>query len=64
MESHRYYPVVGPGDKREPDYERVARTLTDAELEEEILGRRGDARYQLVLIQEAERRGQAPPGEE
>lgn len=39
-----------------PDYARVARALPEAELEEEILLKRGDPEYQLALLAELERR--------
>lgn len=50
------YNIVRLHDATDPDYRRVARTLDDAELEDEILGGRGEAAYQLALLAEAERR--------
>lgn len=52
----RHYPIDKPGPDRPPDYSRVIRMLSDAELEDEILGRRGEAAYQLALLAEADRR--------
>jgi hypothetical protein len=54
--SGRVYSVVGPGSDKAPDYERVARALTDADLEEEILSKRGEAAYQAALVAELDRR--------
>lgn len=39
-----------------PDYARVAVSLSDAELEEEILSGRGEPGYKLALVAEHERR--------
>lgn len=44
-----------------PAHERVVRSLSDAELEDEILARRGEADYQAALVAEAERRAATPP---
>lgn len=44
-----------------PDYDRVVRLLTDAELEEEITGKKGEPEYQLALLREADRRAQGGP---
>lgn len=44
-----------------PDYERVVRLLTDAELEDEILGRRGSHDFQAACLKEADRRGEQVP---
>lgn len=50
------YPYVGAEGERPPDYARVVRALDDAELEEEILGKRGEPDYQLALLAEHGRR--------
>lgn len=39
-----------------PNYDRAVRLLDDAELEAEILAKRGEAGYQLALIAEHDRR--------
>lgn len=52
----RYYPVENGKHSEPPNYTRVVRSLTDAELEDEILGRLGTPEFQLALIAEAERR--------
>lgn len=45
----------------DPNYARVARSLSDAELEEEILGRKGEPGYQAALVAELEQRGKTIP---
>jgi len=51
------YPVTYPrGKQKLPDYERVARLLTDADLEAEILARIGSAGYLAACVDEFERR--------
>lgn len=57
------YHIRDHAETNPPDYERVARLLSDAELEEEILARLGTANYQLVLLAESDRRGKQPPPE-
>ena len=52
----RDYPLHDGGEPRAPNYDRVVRALSDAELEDEILGKRGEPGYQLALLAEAERR--------
>lgn len=52
----RLYPVVSLIGSRDPDYARVARALSDIELEEEILEGLGEPGYRLALVQEHERR--------
>lgn len=63
MDDPKAYPVSGPGDSTPPNYERGVRALSDAELEDEILSGRGEPGYQIALLAEADRRGQAPPPE-
>ncbi len=58
----RYYPLEDAKGSRPPDYTRVVRALTDAELEEEILGRLGEPAFQLALLAEAERRAKQTGG--
>ena len=41
---------------RQPDYERLARGMSTAELADEIANERGDEAYRLVLLAEYERR--------
>lgn len=60
-EPRRVYAVVSSTAIKEPDYGRIATTLTDTELEEEIFGGKGGPDYQLALLAEADRRGQKPP---
>jgi hypothetical protein len=63
MSAVRRYPYRDGDDATAPDYGRVVRTLTDEEIEEEILGRRGEPGYQLALLAEAERRGKEETGD-
>lgn len=47
-----------------PDYDRVMASLSDAELEDEIAGGRGEPGYRLALVTEHERRARrGPPAE-
>lgn len=55
------YPIRDGQSVRPPSHDRVARGLSDADLEEEILGRRGEADYQLALVREADRRAKTLP---
>jgi hypothetical protein len=61
----RSYPIDSGEPKREPDYGRVVRGLSDQELEDESLSGRGDLGYRLALVQEDTRRAQLlyPPDE-
>lgn len=58
----RGYPIVG-AERRvlPPSYDRVVRAMPDAELEDEILGGKGEPGYQLALIAEQDRRSKAGP---
>lgn len=55
------YPVAGPGAEQPPNFS--VRSLSDEELEDEILGRKGGPEYQAALVAEADRRSKAgaPP---
>lgn len=46
-----------PAQVRKPNYARTAQALSDADLEDEILSRRGEPDYQLALLHEWELRG-------
>lgn len=52
----KVYEVAGSGPLKDPDYGRLARSLTDAELEDEILQRRGGFDYQAALVSELDHR--------
>jgi hypothetical protein len=57
----RRYPVHDGEGAKPPSFDRVVRSLTDDELEDEILGRRGAPDYQAALLAEHERRAASPP---
>lgn len=50
------YPVSGDGRAKPPDYARVARSLPDADLEDEILAGLGEPEYRAALVAELDRR--------
>lgn len=50
------YSIVGPEGYKPPNYARVVRELTDAELRSEIAASRGDAGYQEAARAELARR--------
>lgn len=52
----RTYSIVGPDAYRPPDYDRVVRQLSDAELESEVAGGRGGPGYQEAARAELARR--------
>ena len=54
MIEDRIYPIHR-GRTTPPEY-RIVQNLSDAELEDEILGRQGDPEYQRALLAEADRR--------
>lgn len=53
------YAVGHVGPILEPNFDRVVRALTDADLEDEILSGRGEADYRSALVAEHERRARA-----
>lgn len=55
----KVFPYVSSAEEKEPDYARLARTLSDADLEDEILLGRGEPGYRLALITEHEARSRA-----
>lgn len=53
---------IHDGDALPPSYERVVRSLSEADLEDELLSERGDPEYRAALVAEHERRaGQGSP---
>lgn len=52
----RYYAMDDGNPRSEPNYERVVRSLSEEDLEAEILAKKGDPGYQLALIVEHDRR--------
>lgn len=63
--SPRSYPIDSGEPKSEPNYTRVVRSLSEEDLEAEILSERGERGYRLALLAEDTRRAQAlyPPEE-
>lgn len=59
MGAPRVYPVAGPGNEQEPNF--PVRGLSDEELEDEILGGKGEPDYRAALLAEADRRSKAGP---
>lgn len=55
------YPMEDGRVAAPPNYDRVVRQLTDEELEDEILGKRGTPGYQEALVREHGRRAETPP---
>jgi hypothetical protein len=55
---------ISRGEGVDPSYDRVARALSDDELEDEILAGRGEAGFKLALLAEFERRAQTYGKEE
>lgn len=53
------YRFTAPEPEVAPNYERVARALSDADLEDEILLGRGEPGYKSALVDEADRRARA-----
>lgn len=55
--------LIRDGEEVPPSYDRAVRALTDAELEDELLSKRGEPGYRLALVAEADRRhaAGAPP---
>ena len=52
----RVYTTIGPEAYRPPDYARVVRSLTEAELRDELAARRGDPGYLAAVQAEIEHR--------
>jgi maltooligosyltrehalose synthase len=52
----RTYSIVGPDNYRPPDYKRIVRSLSEAELRSELAAGRGDAGYQKAVRAELEAR--------
>ena len=54
--SDRRYDVVSNREPKDPDYERIVRSMSEEELDAEILAQKGDPGYQLALLAEFDRR--------
>lgn len=55
------YAVGSVGPVLDPNYDRVVRALSDADLEDEILNGKGEDAYQAALIAEHGRRALIGP---
>lgn len=55
----RRYEVHGEGGGRPPNFDRIMASLSDEDLEAEILGGKGELNYRLALLAEDTRRAHA-----
>lgn len=55
-QQQRSFPVVGSGEYRPPDYERVVRRLTADEIRADLDAGRGDDEYRAAGLRELDRR--------